>query len=245
MTLSSAPTLSAPLLAVSGLKAGYGAVDVLHDVDISVGAGEFVCVIGANTAGKSTLLRTVSGLVACRGSIRFDGTELVGRPAHAIPALGIAHVPEGRHVFPEMTVEENVMLGAYSVRASRDLAERREAVLTMFPRLRERIGQLAGTLSGGEQQMVAIGRALMLKPRLLLLDEPSHGLAPKIVDELHDTFLAVSRTGTAILLVEQNTTLALSVASRGYVLESGRVVLSGTSAELSGNDAVRSAYLGL
>ncbi|WP_420104048.1 ABC transporter ATP-binding protein [Bosea sp. (in: a-proteobacteria)] len=233
------------MLAVSGLKAGYGAVDVLHDVDISVGAGEFVCVIGANTAGKSTLLRTVSGLVAARGSIRFDGTELVGRPAHEIPALGIAHVPEGRHVFPEMTVEENVMLGAYSVRSSRDLAERREAVLTMFPRLRERIGQLAGTLSGGEQQMVAIGRALMLKPRLLLLDEPSHGLAPKIVDELHDTFLAVSRTGTAILLVEQNTTLALSVASRGYVLESGRVVLSGTSAELSGNDAVRSAYLGL
>ena len=245
MTLSSAPNLSTPLLAVSGLKAGYGAVDVLHDVDIAVGAGEFVCVIGANTAGKSTLLRTVSGLVACRGSIRFDGVELVGRPAHAIPALGIAHVPEGRHVFPEMTVEENVMLGAYSVRASRDLAERREAVLTMFPRLRERIGQLAGTLSGGEQQMVAISRALMLKPRLLLLDEPSHGLAPKIVDELHDTFLAVSRTGTAILLVEQNTTLALSVASRGYVLESGRVVLSGTSAELSGNDAVRSAYLGL
>lgn len=245
MTLSSAPTSSAPLLAVSGLKAGYGAVDVLHDVDITVGAGEFVCVIGANTAGKSTLLRTVSGLVACRGSIRFNGAELVGRPAHAIPALGIAHVPEGRHVFPEMTVEENVMLGAYSVRASRDLAERREAVLTMFPRLRERIGQLAGTLSGGEQQMVAIGRALMLKPRLLLLDEPSHGLAPKIVDELHDTFLAVSRTGTAILLVEQNTTLALSVANRGYVLESGRVVLSGTSAELSGNDAVRSAYLGL
>ena len=245
MTLSSAPTLSTPLLAVSGLKAGYGAVDVLHDVDIAVGAGEFVCVIGANTAGKSTLLRTVSGLVACRGSIRFDGLELVGRPAHAIPALGIAHVPVGRHVFPEMTVEENVMLGAYSVRASRDLAERREAVLTMFPRLRERIGQLAGTLSGGEQQMVAIGRALMLKPRLLLLDEPSHGLAPKIVDELHDTFLTVSRTGTAILLVEQNTTLALSVASRGYVLENGRIVLSGTSAELSGNDAVRSAYLGL
>jgi branched-chain amino acid transport system ATP-binding protein len=202
-------------------------------------------VIGANTAGKSTLLRTISGLVSARGSIRFDGTELVGRPSHAIPTLGIAHVPEGRHVFPEMTVEENVMLGAYAVRTASDLAVRRDRVLTMFPRLRERLGQLAGTLSGGEQQMVAIGRALMLQPRLLLLDEPSHGLAPKIVDELHDTFLAVSRTGTSILLVEQNTTLALSVAARGYVLESGRVVLSGTSAELSGNDAVRSAYLGL
>ncbi|MET3893032.1 branched-chain amino acid transport system ATP-binding protein [Bosea sp. OAE506] len=238
-------TSQSPLLSIAGLNAGYGGLDVLHDVSIAVGAGEFVCVIGANTAGKSTLLRTISGLVSARGSIRFDGTELVGRPSHAIPALGIAHVPEGRHVFPEMTVEENVMLGAYAVRSASDLAVRRDRVLTMFPRLRERLGQLAGTLSGGEQQMVAIGRALMLQPRLLLLDEPSHGLAPKIVDELHDTFLAVSRTGTSILLVEQNTTLALSVAGRGYVLESGRVVLSGTSAELSGNDAVRSAYLGL
>ncbi len=238
-------TSQPPLLSIAGLHAGYGGLDVLHDVSIAVGAGEFVCVIGANTAGKSTLLRTISGLVSARGSIRFDGTELVGRPSHAIPTLGIAHVPEGRHVFPEMTVEENVMLGAYAVRTASDLAVRRDRVLTMFPRLRERLGQLAGTLSGGEQQMVAIGRALMLQPRLLLLDEPSHGLAPKIVDELHDTFLAVSRTGTSILLVEQNTTLALSVAGRGYVLESGRVVLSGTSAELSGNDAVRSAYLGL
>jgi branched-chain amino acid transport system ATP-binding protein len=238
-------TSQPPLLSIAGLHAGYGGLDVLHDVSIAVGAGEFVCVIGANTAGKSTLLRTISGLVSARGSIRFDGTELVGRPSHAIPTLGIAHVPEGRHVFPEMTVEENVMLGAYAVRTASDLAVRRDRVLTMFPRLRERLGQLAGTLSGGEQQMVAIGRALMLQPRLLLLDEPSHGLAPKIVDELHDTFLAVSRTGTSILLVEQNTTLALSVAARGYVLESGRVVLSGTSAELSGNDAVRSAYLGL
>jgi branched-chain amino acid transport system ATP-binding protein len=238
-------TNPSPLLSIAGLHAGYGGIDVLHDIAIEVGVGEFVCVIGANTAGKSTLLRTVSGLVAARGSIRFDGTELVGRPSHEIPALGIAHVPEGRHVFPEMTVEENVMLGAYAVRSASDLAARRERVLTMFPRLRERLGQLAGPLSGGEQQMVAIGRALMLQPRLLLLDEPSHGLAPKIVDELHDTFLAVSRTGTSILLVEQNTTLALSVAGRGYVLESGRVVLSGTSAELSGNDAVRSAYLGL
>lgn len=238
-------TSQPPLLSIAGLHAGYGGLDVLHDVSIAVGAGEFVCVIGANTAGKSTLLRTISGLVSARGSIRFDGTELVGRPSHAIPALGIAHVPEGRHVFPEMTVEENVMLGAYAVRSASDLATRRDRLLTMFPRLRERLGQLAGTLSGGEQQMVAIGRALMLQPRLLLLDEPSHGLAPKIVDELHDTFLAVSRTGTSILLVEQNTTLALSVAGRGYVLESGRVVLEGTSAELSGNDAVRSAYLGL
>lgn len=238
-------TTSAPLLSIEGLHAGYDGTDVLHDVALSVSAGEFVCVIGANTAGKSTLLRTISGLVAARGSIRFEGQELVGRAAHRIPGLGIAHVPEGRHVFPEMSVEENVMLGGFSVRRSADLGERREYILNMFPRLRERLTQAAGTLSGGEQQMVAIGRALMLSPRLLLLDEPSHGLAPKVVEELHDTFLVVSRTGTAILLVEQNTSLALSVASRGYVLESGRVVLAGTSAELSGNDAVRSAYLGL
>lgn len=237
--------LSQTLLDVQGLSAGYDAGDVLHGVSLTVAAGEFVCVIGANTAGKSTLLRTISGLVAARGSIRFDGQELVGRPAHTIPTLGIAHVPEGRHVFPDMTVDENVMLGAYAMRRAQDLDERRDKVLTMFPRLRERLSQAAGTLSGGEQQMVAIGRALMLAPRLLLLDEPSHGLAPKIVDELHETFLAVSRTGTAILLVEQNTTLALSVARRGYVLEAGRVVLSGSSAELTGNDAVRSAYLGL
>lgn len=234
-----------PLLAIDALHAGYDGVDVLHSVSLAMGSGEFVCVIGANTAGKSTLLRTVSGLVSARGSIRFEGQELVGRPAHRIPGLGIAHVPEGRHVFPEMSVEENVMLGAFSVRDAADLGRRREHVLEMFPRLRERLTQAAGTLSGGEQQMVAIGRALMLAPRLLLLDEPSHGLAPKVVDELHDTFLAISRSGTGILLVEQNTSLALSVASRGYVLESGRIVLEGTSAELSGNDAVRSAYLGL
>jgi branched-chain amino acid transport system ATP-binding protein len=238
-------TTSAPLLAIESLDAGYDGVDVLHGVSLAMDAGEFVCVIGANTAGKSTLLRTISGLVASRGSIRFEEQELVGRPSHQIPGLGIAHVPESRHVFPEMSVDENVMLGAYAVRNAADLAQRRERVLQMFPRLRERLTQAAGTLSGGEQQMVAIGRALMLSPRLLLLDEPSHGLAPKVVDELHDTFLTVSLTGTAILLVEQNTTLALSVASRGYVLESGRIVLSGTSAELSGNDAVRSAYLGL
>lgn len=234
-----------PLLSIDGVHAGYDGVDVLHGVSLAMAAGEFVCVIGANTAGKSTLLRTISGLVSARGSIRFEGHELVGRPAHRIPGLGIAHVPEGRHVFPEMSVDENVMLGAFSVRDAADLARRREHVLEMFPRLRERLTQAAGTLSGGEQQMVAIGRALMLAPRLLLLDEPSHGLAPKVVDELHDTFLTISRSGTGILLVEQNTSLALSVASRGYVLESGRIVLQGTSAELSGNDAVRSAYLGL
>ena len=233
------------LLEISDLHAGYNAADVLHGVSLTVEAGGFVTVIGANTAGKSTLLRCISGLVACRGSIRFNGTELVGRAAHTIPGLGIAHVPEGRHVFADMTVDENVMLGAYTARNTADLARRRAQVLEMFPRLGERLRQRAGTLSGGEQQMVVLGRALMLEPRLLLLDEPSHGLAPKVVDELHDTFVRISQTGTAILLVEQNTTLALSVATRGYVLESGRIVLAGSSAELQDNDAVRSAYLGL
>jgi len=233
------------LLEISDLHAGYNAADVLHGVSLTVEAGGFVTVIGANTAGKSTLLRCISGLVNCRGSIRFNGTELVGRAAHDIPGLGIAHVPEGRHVFPDTSVEENVMLGAYTARHSPDLARRRAQVLEMFPRLGERLRQRAGTLSGGEQQMVVLGRALMLEPRLLLLDEPSHGLAPKVVDELHDTFVRISQTGTAILLVEQNTTLALSVASRGYVLDSGSIVLAGSSAELQDNDAVRSAYLGL
>lgn len=237
--------MSNKLLSISHLSAGYDRSDVLHDLSLSIDEGEFVCVIGANTAGKSTLLKAISGLVSVRGSILFDGTELVGRPAHTIPGLGIAHVPEGRHVFPQMTVEENVMLGAYSVRKATDLPQRRERVLTMFPRLRERLTQLAGTLSGGEQQMAVIGRALMLEPRLLLLDEPSHGLAPKVVEELHETFSAISRAGTAILLVEQNTSLALSVATRGYVLESGHFTLEDSSASLSGNDAVRKAYLGI
>jgi branched-chain amino acid transport system ATP-binding protein len=233
------------LLEIAGLHAGYDAGEVLHGVSLAVPAGGFVCVIGANTAGKSTLLRCISGLVTCRGSIRFDGVELVGRAAYRIPELGIAHVPEGRHVFADMTVDENVMLGAFSVRRSADLARRRAMVLDLFPRLRERLTQRAGTLSGGEQQMVVLGRALMLQPRILLLDEPSHGLAPKVVDELHDTFQGISRSGTAILLVEQNTTLALSVAERGYVLESGRIVLEGSSDALARDDAVRSAYLGL
>jgi branched-chain amino acid transport system ATP-binding protein len=166
-------------------------------------------------------------------------------PAHKIPGLGIAHVPEGRHVFPGMTIEENLMLGAFSIRISKDLDERREQMLGIFPRLRERLSQLAGTLSGGEQQILVLARALIMNPKLLLLDEPSHGLAPKIVDELHETLQKINATGTAILLVEQNTVLALSVATRGYVLESGEIVLAASSADLKSNDRVRTAYLGL
>lgn len=202
--------------------------------------------IGANTAGKSTLLRTISGLVPNRsGRISFDGHDLTELPAHRIPGLGIAHVPEGRHVFPGMTIEENLMLGAFSIRTSKDLGGRREQMLGIFPRLRERLSQLAGTLSGGEQQMLVLARALIMNPKLLLLDEPSHGLAPKIVDELHETLQKINATGTAILLVEQNTVLALSVATRGYVLESGEIVLAASGADLKSNDRVRTAYLGL
>jgi len=239
-------TSSQPLLEIKGLNAGYGGIDVLHDIDIEMREGEFVCIIGANTAGKSTILRTISRLVPnVRGTLRFDGHDIAARTAHDIPSLGIAHVPEGRHVFPDMSVEENLMLGAFTARKATDLRQRMERIFELFPRTRERRSQLAGTLSGGEQQMVAVGRALMLQPKLLLLDEPSHGLAPKVVEEMHDAFVKIHRDGTSILLVEQNVSLALDVAARGYVLESGRVTLHGSSAELNENPAVRAAYLGI
>jgi len=237
---------STPLLEIAQLHAAYGEAEVLHGIDLVVFEGEFVCMIGANTAGKSTLLRTISRLVPrSSGEVRFEGADLMRLSAHEIPALGIAHVPEGRQVFSEMTVEENLLLGAFSARKAGDLPARIEDVLDLFPRLRERFGQLAGTLSGGEQQMVAVGRALMLRPKLLLLDEPSHGLAPKVVEEMHEAFKAIHARGTSILLVEQNVELALEVASRGYVLEAGRVTLKGTAAELRANPAVVAAYLGV
>jgi branched-chain amino acid transport system ATP-binding protein len=235
-----------PLLEIEQLRAGYGGAEVLHGIDLEISQGEFVCIIGANTAGKTTLLRAISRLVpVSSGVIRFDGTDLMHLQAHQIPSLGIAHVPEGRQVFPEMTVEENLLLGAFSVRGQGDLPARIEDMLELFPRLRERFGQLAGTLSGGEQQMVAVGRALMLRPKLLLLDEPSHGLAPKVVEEMHETFKAIHGRGTSILLVEQNVELALEVASRGYVLEAGAVTLKGSATELRSNPAVVTAYLGV
>ncbi len=235
-----------PLLEIRQLRASYGEAEVLHGVDLSVSQGEFVCIIGANTAGKSTILRSISRLVPrSSGIMRFGTADLTALAAHEIPALGIAHVPEGRQVFPDMTVEENLLLGAFSARKANDLPERIEEVLSLFPRLGDRFGQLAGTLSGGEQQMVAVGRALMLRPRLLLLDEPSHGLAPKVVEEMHETFKTIHGRGTSILLVEQNVELALEVATRGYVLEAGAVTLEGTAAELHANPAVVTAYLGL
>ncbi|HEY8369293.1 MAG TPA: ABC transporter ATP-binding protein [Thermodesulfobacteriota bacterium] len=234
------------MLEIRDLYAAYDANEVLHGVSLEVGRGEFVCVIGANTAGKSTLLRSISRLVPrSRGEIRFEGRDLMPLPPHRVPALGIAHVPEGRQVFPEMTVEENLRLGAYALRHTADVAGRLERVFALFPRLGERRGQLAGTLSGGEQQMVAVGRALMLEPKLLILDEPSHGLAPMVVEELHRTLVDIHRRGVSILLVEQNVAMALAVAERGYVLESGRVVLEGPAAALRDDDRVRTAYLGI
>jgi branched-chain amino acid transport system ATP-binding protein len=236
------------LLSIKGLTAAYDGTAVLSNVSLDVAEGAFTTVIGANTAGKSTLLRTISGLVPrVSGSIMFGGQQLVSMPAHRIPALGIAHVPEGRHVFPDMTVEENLALGGYVNRSEgkEKLEARAEDVYKLFPRLRERRTQRAGTLSGGEQQMVALGRALMLKPRLLLLDEPSHGLAPKVVEELHQALVDIHKSGQTILLVEQNTRLALSVAQQAYVLQSGEMVLSGSSKDLLNDPRVREAYLGI
>jgi len=236
----------APLLEIEGLKAGYGEIEVLHGIDLSLNEGEFVCIIGANTAGKSTILRTISRLVPqANGVIRFEGANLMGCAPHEVPKRGIAHVPEGRQVFSDLSVEENLLLGAFTVRKALDLQERLDEVLKLFPRLRERFAQSAGTLSGGEQQMVAVGRALMLRPKLLLLDEPSHGLAPKVVEEMHDAFVKIHAQGTSILLVEQNVGLALDVAKRGYVLEAGRITLEGSASELNENPKVREAYLGI
>ncbi|MGV2908424.1 ABC transporter ATP-binding protein [Achromobacter sp. AGC25] len=235
------------LLQIQGLTASYDRSPVLHDVSLDVPEGGFIAVVGANTAGKSTLLRCISGLLdKVSGNIVFDGRDILRLPPHRIPELGIAHVPEGRHVFPEMTVEENLSLGGYTRRHdTAGLKRSCDRVYALFPRLHERRRQQAGTLSGGEQQMVAFGRALMLEPRLLLLDEPSHGLAPKVVEEMHQAMIDIHRSGLTILLVEQNTRLALSVAEHAYVLQSGSMVLSGPSGALLEDSRVRAAYLGL
>jgi branched-chain amino acid transport system ATP-binding protein len=234
------------MLTVADLVVSYGAVEALHGVSLEVGKGEIVTLVGANGAGKTTLLRAISGLLVPRaGRIELEGASLVGRPAHAIVAKGLAHVPEGRRIFTGLTVRENLDMGAYVVRSKRDVAERLERVLALFPRLSERIDQMGGTLSGGEQQMLAIGRAMMGKPRVLLLDEPSLGLAPLLVQEIFREIARINREeGTTILLVEQNANLALATASRGYVLETGRVVLVGPARDLLEDPQVKAAYLG-
>jgi branched-chain amino acid transport system ATP-binding protein len=234
------------VLEVKDLDVSYGEKPALREVEMSVGEGESVSVLGANGAGKSTLLRAISGLLTPRrGSVILDGRRLDQLPAYDIAALGLAHVPEGRRVLPDMTVEENLELGAYLPEPKKRRKETLAWVYEVFPRLRERRRQRAGTLSGGEQQMLAIGRGLMLRPRILMLDEPSLGLAPVVVDITFEKIAEVRRQGIAILLVEQNVQRALTLTDRGYVLEQGRVVLQGPSRELLENPHVKVAYLGL
>ena len=234
------------MIELKGVSASYGQVPAIADVTINVAEGEAVGLLGANGAGKSTTLRTISGLLRpTAGSITFLGRDLASLAPYQITELGIAHVPEGRQVFPEMTVNENLELGSYAPRAKADRARSLELVYGIFPRLAERRRQLAGTMSGGEQQMLAVGRGLMLKPRLLMLDEPSLGLAPVMCDVTFEKLQEIHRMGTAILLVEQNVARALTLVQRAYVLESGRIILQGPSEELANNKQVQAAYLGI
>ena len=232
------------MLRLDGLDVYYGQIHALRGVALEVREREIVALLGNNGAGKSTTLKTVSGLLRPRrGSITFEDRSLTAVPAHDIVARGIAHVPEGRRIFNRLTVRENLTMGAY-LRTDGGVAGDLDRVFDLFPRLKERIAQVAGTLSGGEQQMLAIGRALMANPRLLLLDEPSMGLAPVLVEQIFATIDSINRQGTTILLVEQNAAMALSIAHRGYVLETGSIVLTGPAADLAGNVDVRRAYLG-
>jgi branched-chain amino acid transport system ATP-binding protein len=232
------------LLEVDDIHTYYGSIEALKGISLTVEDGEVVTLIGSNGAGKSTTLRSISGLTpARRGRISFDGRDITRVPAHEIPSHGIALSPEGRHCFPRMTVRENLDLGAHH-RRDGSVAADLERVFELFPRLHEREKQKAGTMSGGEQQMLAIGRALMAQPRLLMLDEPSMGIAPILVQRIYETIAEINRGGVAILLVEQNANYALDVSGRGYVLETGRVVLANNSAELRGDPEVQRAYLG-
>ena len=232
------------MLDVRDLHVYYGEIHALKGISFRVAQGEIVTLLGNNGAGKTTTLKTLSGLLAPRrGDVLLDGASLAGAPPHGIVLKGITHVPEGRRIFNRLTVLENIEMGAYT-RSDRGIAEDMERVFAIFPRLKERRSQVAGTLSGGEQQMLAIGRALMAKPRLLLLDEPSMGLAPVLVEQIFETVQAINRQGVTILLVEQNAAMALSIAGRGYVLETGEIALSGAAADLAGNPEVRRAYLG-
>jgi branched-chain amino acid transport system ATP-binding protein len=234
------------MLELRGITAGYGAFTALWDVSLRVEAGEAVAVVGPNGAGKTTLLRVISGLIVPRaGELRFEDTALGGRPAHEIVSHGIAHVPEGRRIFPQLTVADNLKMGAFLPAARRAFAESRARVYTLFPALAERQKQRAGSLSGGEQQMLAIGRALMSRPKLILLDEPSMGLAPVMVLRVFDLIRRVREEGYTILVVEQNVRQVLKLVDRAYLLEVGRIKVEGRAAELSEQDFVRKAYVGL
>lgn len=229
------------MLEVTGLHAGYGRLPILHDVEVAVAAGEIVSVVGSNGAGKTTLLRAINGIITpTAGSVRIDGVEVAGKPTERMAALGMTHVPENRLCFPTLTVRDNLMLGAWNHGGKGDV----DAVLELFPRLEPRMGQAAGTLSGGEQQMVAIGRGLMAAPKLMMLDEPSIGLAPKVVAEIMQVLRTLRGRGMAVLLVEQNVRASFGVADRAIVMQRGRVVVQGTPAELVEMPEVRAAYLG-
>ena len=233
-----------PLLSVQGLVAGYGGITAIKGIDLEVNDSEIVTLIGSNGAGKSTTLRAISGLIRPRsGTISFKSTNIDSLPAHKIVAMGISHVPEGRGIFARLTVLENLVMGAYQ-RKDKEVASDLIRTYDLFPRLKERRNQTGGTLSGGEQQMLAIGRALMARPKLLLLDEPSMGLSPLLVETIFSTIRSIREQGATILLVEQNALMALEVADRAYVLESGVVTLKGTGPELANDDSVRRAYLG-
>ncbi|HOA92044.1 MAG: ABC transporter ATP-binding protein [Bacillota bacterium] len=233
------------MLKINNLHVYYGQIHALKGISLEVKSGEIVTLIGGNGAGKTTTLRTISGLLTPKeGEIVYQGKSTENLKAHELVASGLIHVPEGRHVFPQMSVQENLDLGAYTRKDAQNIAEDLEQVFELFPRLKERRSQAAGTLSGGEQQMLAMARALMGRPKLLLLDEPSMGLAPLLVREIFNIITEINKTGVTILLVEQNANMALSVAQRGYVIETGKVVLEGDSASLAANEAVRKAYLG-
>ena len=233
------------MLEVKGLQVYYGVIQALKDVSFEVNQGEVIALIGANGAGKTTTLHTLTGLLpAKQGSIIFEGVDITKMPAHKIVEMGIAHVPEGRRVFAQLSVYENLIMGAYTRKDKKEIAENLENVYKRFPRLRERKTQRAGTLSGGEQQMLAMGRALMSNPKMIVMDEPSMGLSPIFVNEIFDIIEKVSASGTTVLLVEQNAKKALSIADRAYVLETGKVVLSGDAKQLMNDDSIKKAYLG-
>ncbi len=233
------------LLELTDVHVFYDQIEALKGITLCVEEGTVVTLVGANGAGKSTTLRAISGLVHPRGgAIRYGGATLAGREAHQITAMGLVQVPEGRRIFGRLTVDENLAMGAFTRRDRRAVAKDRERLLELFPRLRERLGQVAGTLSGGEQQMVATARALMARPRMLLMDEPSMGLSPMLVEQVFETIRTINEDGVTILLVEQNALMALSIADHGYVLESGRIVLAGPGRDLLDDERVRHAYLG-
>ncbi|SOC05260.1 branched-chain amino acid transport system ATP-binding protein [Ureibacillus xyleni] len=232
------------VLEVNNIETYYGAIQALRGISLHVDEGEIVTLIGSNGAGKSTTLKSISGLAKVKtGTIQYKGKEITNKPPHQTTILGMAHVPEGRRIFSNLTVKENLLMGAFSVKGKDVIQERMEQVFTHFPKLKERLNQKGGTMSGGEQQMLAIGRALMMNPELLMLDEPSMGLAPIIVEQIFEIILHLNSSGITILLVEQNAYQALSIAHRGYVIQNGEIVLSGKGSDLVENDEIKEAYL--